>query len=231
MAFKRKFSKRKFSKKSKRPVKRARKSMSTKKFAAAVKRATLKVAEPKYTSWAHTKVDIKHNTPVGFLINASNEMPPQGVGDNQRVGDQINCVGFRCKMLFGQFADRENVTWQVRIVSVPRGTSYAYGTWFDNVSGNCMLDDINTDLVKVLKTYTYKYILAPDSNNTEEFTFIKKIWIPYKKLLKFQANGGTQVNDPVDMYLLICAYDAYGTLVSDNVGYIQLQTQMMFKDP
>lgn len=231
MAWKKRVSKKGSKKGFKKGKKVVKRGVTNKKLMALVKRATLKVAEPKYTSWAHSKADIKHNTPGGFLMNASNEMPVQGVGDNQRVGDQINCVGFRCKMLFGQFADRENVTWQVRIVSVPRGTSYAYGTWFDNVSGNCMLDDINTDLVKVLKTYTYKYILAPDSNNTEEFTFIKKIWIPYKKLLKFQANGGTQVDDPVDMYLLICAYDAYGTLVSDNVGYIQLQTQMMFKDP
>lgn len=231
MAFKKRFMK-KGSKKGFKKGKRAVKKPATeKKLMAMVKRATLKVAEPKYTSWYHVKTNVQHNTPVGFILNTTVEMPPQGTGDNQRVGDQINCIGYRVKMLFGQFADRENVTWVVRVVAVPRGTAYTYASWFDPVTNNCMLDDINTDLVKVLKSYTYKYILSPDSNNSEEFTFIKKIWIPYKKIIKFQANAGVQSNDPTDMYLLVSCYDAYGTLSSDNLGYIQMNSQIMFKDP
>jgi len=218
------FSKRKFTRKSK-----SKRSAS---FAKAVKRVIMKVAEPKVVSWAHVKFNVAHNTPVPLILNASNEMPVQGVGDNQRVGDQINMSGFKIKMLCGQFNDRENVTWQFRVVAVPKGSTYVYNNWFDPVQNNATLDDINTDFVKVLKSWSYKYVISPDSNNTEEFTFIKKIWIPYKKVIKFgPANAAVTTNDPYDVHLLVTCYDAYGTLSSDSIGYLQLQSQIYYRDP
>lgn len=205
----------------------------SKRFAKAVKRVLLKTCEPKKTSFNITQTIIKHNVPhVLHCINSAANMPSQGIGDNQRIGDQINTSGFRIRFIFGQYADRENVTWQVRIISVPKGSAYVYGQWFDNVTGNVMLDDMNEDFVKVQKTYTFKTVLSPDSNNTEEFTFVKKFWIPYKRLLKFgPANAAITHNDSEDRYILITAYDAYGTLITDNLGYILGNCALHFKDP
>jgi len=135
----------------------SRSDWSSPKFDEAVKRVLLKTTEPKKHSYALGKVDIKHNLPYTFLhLNNPVTMPAQGTGDNERVGDQIITSGFTLKLVFGQFADRENVTWQLRVVSVPKGSGYTYNQWYDNVTNNVMLDDMNEDFVTVQKTYTFK---------------------------------------------------------------------------
>jgi len=205
----------------------------SKRFAKAVKRVLLKTCEPKKRSQSIPQRVVRHNEPsLIHQLNHPGSMPSQGTGDNERISDQINTSGFRLRLIFGQYADRENVTWQLKVISVPKGSAYNYSQWYDNVTGNVMLDELNEDFVKIHKTYTFKTVLSPDSNNTEEFTFVKKIWIPYKKLLKFgPANAATTHNDGYDWWLLLTAYDAYGTLITDNLGYVLGNVALHYKDP
>ncbi len=48
-------------------------------------------------------------------------MPTQGVGDNQRVGDQINMSDLKLELLMGQKADLPNVTfrWFILLIVLP----------------------------------------------------------------------------------------------------------------
>lgn len=220
---------RKFTLKRKYPYRRPVKRSS---FAKRVKRVIMKNAEPKKVSYNHNKTELYHNVPVLVAgLNSSVTMPSQGVGDNQRVGDQINASGYMVKMLFGQKSDRENVTFKLWVFQVPKGSTYNYSQWFDNVTGNCLLDDVNEDFVKVLAKRTFKYEGVPN-DNAHEFTFAKKLWIPYRKIIKFgPANAAVTFNDPVDVVMYIAAYDAYGTLATDNIGYIATCTALHFRDP
>lgn len=196
-----------------------------------------KKAEPKQVDLSFGKTELYHNTFNSFLINQPNTMPGNGGNDSQRIGDQINVSGFYLRLLCGQKATRPNCTWKFFIIQVPKGGSVAYNTVFDNVSGNVLLDNINKDKVKVLKQFTLKKAV-PQTNlhvddvlhYTREMTFPVKIWIPHKKLYKFDINNGTTHNNN-DIYLITMVYDAYGTLTTDNIAYQQLVSTMYYKDP
>jgi hypothetical protein len=126
-----------------------------------IKRVTMKTAESKSRSSTYDKAELYHNA-FGSLISGvigyqgivapskSLAMPPQGVKDNERVGDQINITGFKVKIMFGQKADRPNVTVRLLVLKIPKGSSITYNNWFTTQTSNIFLDDPNTDFVKVL---------------------------------------------------------------------------------
>lgn len=216
------------------------------KLAGAIKRQLISMAEPKHFDSNFGKLELYHNSgspvsgqilPALVTFNTAASMPDQGVGDQNRVGDQIYSKGFKLRMLFGQKADRHNVTFRVivtKATSVNQPTTYAQ--LFDASTLNCLLDTINTDRQQVLYHKYIKMKIHPDLSGVggadKEFTFVKSIWIPYKKLFKFSADGGTvgTGTDPgLRVYFL--AYDAYGTLLTDNIAYVQVYSRFYFSDP
>lgn len=232
MVFKRKF---RFSKKTVKrgPVKKRRVLKRVASFAKRVRRVVLKAAEPKHRNYNFGKTEYFHNAYVPHHINNSACMPIQGTGDSQRVGDQINLGGFMLRIMLGQKSDRPNVNWQWYVVKVPKGSSYAYNSWFENITNNVLLDPPNKDFVKVLKSgrYTHNISSLEVGETPKEKTYSKKIWIPYKKLLKFgPADAQTNHNDD-DLYFILAAYDAYGTLLTDNIAYVQTTLSIYYKDP
>lgn len=208
-----------------------------------IKRVTMKTAESKSRTNTISKQELYHNSfgsllnnifasPGIIKINAPDFMPPQGVKDNERVGDQINLAGFKIKLLFGQKADRPNVTFRLMCLKIPKGSSVTYGSWFTATTNNILLDDPNNDFVKVLYSTTMRPNEAGLANvGGDEYTFVKRLWIPYKKLLKFgPADASTTHNDD-DIYLVIMCYDAFGTLTTDNIAYCQAITEVFYRDP
>lgn len=210
-----------------------------------VRKSIIRMAEPKYKLYSHGKFELYHNSgsPASgqilnyFPLNGAPQMPTQGVGDNQRNGDRINSSGIQVKMLFGQKADRPNVTFKVVFFSMRQGYAPTYSEFLENSTGNCMLDSVNTDNVTVLYQ---KIIKAPvwgsfalATNNTllaREYTFFKKFWIPRKMEYKFTADGGTIHSDKF-ISCAVFAYDAYGSLITDNIGYFQAWTKFAYRDP
>ena len=187
------------------------------------------------------KTEIYHNcfysgtpTNTGFVwpMNGSTLMPAQGVGEDQRVGDEIYISGFKMRLLIGQKADRPNVNWRYFVLSVPKGSSITYANWFHVNTGNVMLDDPNRDFVKTLQTGVWRPNEAGlVGGSADEYTFTKRLWLPYKKHLKFgPANAATSHNDD-DLYFVLMGYDAFGSLQPDNIGYVQFGASMMYRDP
>lgn len=197
-----------------------------------VKRVTMKAAEPKCVRKSVPKFEMFHNQTSVLTLNANSFMPTQGVSDNQRVGDQINLIGYRMRLLIGQKADRPNVTFRWWIVSTPKGSAYAYNNWLIPTTGNVLLDDMNKDYVKQYKTGFWRPNQASlAAAGGKEYTFAKKIWLPYKKLLKFGPGDGLVSHNDNDLHFVIAPYDAYGTLESDNIAYCQLATDIFYRDP
>lgn len=211
-----------------------------------VKRTIFRMAEPKYKLFSHGKTELYHNGGTGsfssWLLNGSNQMPSQGTGDDQRNGDRINMSGFQLKMLCGHKFDRPNITWRILVVSIAKNSAqnslFTYNTVFENVSGNAMLDSVNTDNVTILYQKFWKpqrsTLFADASGNTDaatkEYTFTKKIWIPRKMEYKFVGNGSTTHQDR-DIYFIAIPYDAYGSLNTDNIAYLQLWQKTAYRDP
>lgn len=232
MAYKRKRSSRMKRSYKKRRFVRRRVAVARRRLIRTIKRVTMKAAEPKCVRKSVPKFEMYHNQTAILTLNANSFMPTQGVGDNQRVGDQINMSGFRLRMLLGQKADRPNVSFRWWIVVAPKGSSYSYNNWFIPTTSNVLLDDLNKDFVKQLKSGLWRPNEAGLANaGGDEYTFAKKIWLPYKKLLKFGPGDGLLSHNDDDIHFIIAPYDAYGTLDTDNIAYCQMAVDIFYRDP
>lgn len=204
------------------------------------RQVVLQAAESKEVNCNQGKTELNHNT-LALVANLNGNsptyMPTQGNTDNQRNGDRILSRGFKVHVMCGQKYDRPNVTWRIMIVAQKPGAGVlTYNTLFRNVSGNGLLDEINDDDVTVLHQKYWKpaqstyFSSLAGTEVSREYTFTRKIWIPRKKEYKFSQNGGTVHNDK-DIYMYVLAYDAFGSLIADNIAYIQIWTKFLFKDP
>lgn len=206
-------------------------------IARVARKTILKKAEPKYKNHDHGHIELYHNTFTAFDLLESSQLPAQGSSQSTRVGDQINVGGILVRMLLGQKSDRPNVTWKYYIVSCDRAVSYLYGTFFKNLMNNVLLDSPNKDYIKVHKSGTIKKNGSPPTRivsgdtTIKEFTYPFKIWLSYKKILKFGPNDGDQTHQGRKMFFLIAPFDAYGTLITDNIGYIDCTQTVYYKDP
>jgi len=220
---------------------RASAPASRRRLVSLIKQTVLRKVETKERHANFGKTEIYHNafysgTPIntGFVwpLNDSGIMPSQGVSDNQRVGDEINMTSFSIKLLVGQKADRPNVNWRYLIMSVPKGSPITYANWFINTTGNVMLDDPNRDFVKTLKQGFWRPNEAGlVGGSADEYTFTKRITVPYKKLLKFGPGGGVTTHNDNDLYFVLVGYDAYGSLQTDNIGYVTGSSTLYYRDP
>lgn len=234
MAFKRKSStkssyKKKFTKK---PY---TKKYAKKSFAQRVKAVVLKTCEPKDLNFSHDKLELYHNTVYPRALNNLPAMHPAlGSGDSNRIGDKINASGYMLRILMGQKAGRPNVSFRWAVVEIPIGGVYSYNNWFENTTGNVLLDPLNKDYVKVIKEGTWRPNEASlAQTGSGEYTFVKKIWIPYKRTMTYGPDDGarTLTSPTRDLYWLIAPYDAYGTLIADNIAYTQMVQTLYYKDP
>ncbi len=68
--------------------------------------------------------------------------------------------------------------------------------------------------------------------NNDEYTFVKKMFIPCKKVYKFGSSDTSAVtHNQDDLYFSILCYDVFGSLAFDNIAYFQCYTELLFKDP
>ena len=72
-------------------------------------------------------------------------MPAQGDGSNGRNGDSIVSKRYKIRMLIANKGDRPNVTYRLVVFAARAGTSNTYGNVFENISGNVLLDSVNSD--------------------------------------------------------------------------------------
>lgn len=191
--------------------------------------------EMHFVDYSWGKSELYHNTYAGTFVgklNGTAMLPSQGDGDSNRTGNDILARGISCKLMFGCKADRHNTTFRVIVFRTTKGYAISpYTQVFDNQTGNVMLDALDKDRVKVIsdKKYSQK-VDVNDHNANKEITFFRKLWIPHKALYKFYDDGLNDNSYPYDIHLAIMCYDAYGSLVTDNIAYVQLWSRFYFKD-
>jgi hypothetical protein len=200
-------------------------------------KVVMKNAETKVKDWNVGKVEYYHNTPQLLELNSSDALPTRGDGVDNRDGDSIRKIGTRHTMLIGGKWDRTNITYRLMYITYPRDATYSYGDFFINKTSNCLLDRMNTDRVKIIKTIYIKpqraSIVAHNSNTAgggdKEYTIAKKVWLPSKSIIKFPSGSSSEASNR-KFGVLISAYDAYGTLTSDNIAYVQHLVSNYYKD-
>lgn len=212
----------------------ASKKALDKKITKIVNKQLIRHSESKSKTYTYEKTELYHNTRTNIgEINSNFIMPEQGAGDNMRIGDRIRQSGFKLRLLLGQKWDRPNVTFKIWITQRKAINSVAND--FRVVTGNILLDPVNLDQCTVLKSYTIKPLRSTMSEsvgglvNSLEYTFSKSIWIPQRREVKFITDGQKDHNqNPIN--LIIGVYDAYGSLVTDNIAYVQTFIEYFYRD-
>jgi hypothetical protein len=204
-------------------------------FAKRVKKVVMKAAELKRAPIAWNKIELFHNVfsaSQNLHLNGQNFMPTVGsTQQGQRIGDQIDTIGWKVNCLFGQKGDRPNVSFRVMCYSVPKGGSITYDAVFKNVAQNVLLDEKNTDYTRVIMDKTFRPNQAGlGATGNDEYTFAKKFFIPHKKKYKFGAGEGVTTHNQHDLWFTCMVYDAFGSVITDNIAYMQVFTELQYKD-
>lgn len=212
-----------------------------------------KTVETKHANYTATDgMEIGHN---GFVImdNAILKTTP-GPFDptlnnaDCRIGDEINLRGVKMKMMVELNERYSDVTYRLLVVKAAKGDTPTRDTLFNGLSGNKMLDTLNTERYSVIYQKYFK-IKAPNPGavstdgssttivnavnnagiyvgNTNQAlsraTRIVNVWIPGKKFRrggKIQYEQGSSQPKFFDYHALLYAYSNYSTLQDPPVGY------------
>jgi len=257
MAYKRKYSNRRFKKRTTRLGKRTRRTQKT--FKARVTQVLMKKVETKMYHFAEENIQLQHN--IGRNSNAAPPLItmasftqifniwadiPKGTGSANRIGDRITPRGMSLKVYLANKVDRPNTMIRVIIARVPKAIN-AVTTRFDNVdpfektlqlgtNGNKMLMNADSDRgIKFLydKIHRIGNQLAGREGNggNKEQTKVFRLWIKSKKsrdILYDSTNSSQIVNNPILMWAI--PYEQFSTLETDQVATIAYEGKLYYKD-
>lgn len=167
----------------------------------------------------------------------------KGTGRNQRIGEDINCIGMKIKFWIANKLDRPNLLYRCIIGFFPRcinGTvltganvaSYVYAQVDLGNGANPMIMLKNQDNgVKWVYDRVWRHekgVSGTAAGVNKECHFTKKIWINMKgRQLKYAGASLPQGYVPV---ILLEPYDSQGTLITDNVASYAYQVSLYYKD-
>lgn len=190
---------------------------------------------------------IEHNN----FITLDNNLLSTGQGTanpdnsifNNRIGDKITLRGSKLA-LFVELNERySDVTFRLLVVKCPKGDIPTKSTLFNNISGNKMLDTLNTDRYTIISQKFFKLkspniasngvasgglltgagvvdMLNGQQTVMSRATKIVKVWIPGKAFSKngvIQYENGTAQVKFFDYRVIIYAYSNYAT--SETLGF------------
>lgn len=162
--------KRKRSKARKSPMKRGAKRPFKKRrmnIKQMVKQVLNKNLETKKANYSTTDGnEIFHNNFItitpNILATTQGTADPQGpTNQNCRIGDEINLRGVSLKMMVELNERYSDVTFRLMVVKAAKGDAPTRATLFNGLSGNKMLDSVNSERYTVLHQKFFK-IKAPN---------------------------------------------------------------------
>ena len=220
---------------------------------------TLRLAETKTVGRLSENVQLYHNVSkfIGpFLAGIKQGIgdPTLQQNANARIGDEILLKEFETKFWLSNKLDRPNVMirittfWYPNRNGAPPNPADVY--YNGGTTVNTMIAGVNREVVSVIsdkyvfstqnyaqpyQTQPFPVIAGPGILGREHSSLrnIRKNW--KMKRIKFLDTGtGTigagSLPKAKDIYVCITAYDAFGTLTTDNIASYALNYHMSFKD-
>lgn len=206
-----------------------------------IRNVSIRNAETKYAVAAATNSQLYHNGGENpTYVNVTNMLATsQGTSQTTRVGDCVFGRFLSIKLWLSNKLDRPNVMYRIMVVSMP-ADQYAAGAptgYFRGESANKIIDSLNTDRYKIvasklIQPFGGDYSLESGATNREHSRYIKMA-IPLKnRQIYYTTDGG---NLPVAqrniLSLSIIAFDAHGSLLTDNIASFSYIAKFYFKDP
>jgi len=174
-----------------------------------------------------------YNRVVSNLLYTEQGVQDSGIAFDNRIGDSITPVGVKLYLQFSQPVDRPNVTFRLTVVKFHGSAAPPLTIPVTGISGNNLLDPIDTEKCSVVKVFNFKAkenYWAGTSGTSKQITNFMTLWIPLpKKAYVYGSDGNTQ-GKMFQLSVGVAAYDTFGTLGTDVIGYISLQSQLYFKD-
>lgn len=213
-------------------------TMTTNQLATMMKKVALKTTETKFKNISLQKWELYHNKNKSSAVNISSSLCTQSDDDDGRIGNEIYLTGIKFRLLLGQKSDRPNVTFKIYVVewdTNQAGTETNHSHFYHNVTGNVLLDAIQSHRFKILKKIVYKSNIGSMEVGevAKEKTFPLSFWLPMNRKINFQTDTGTMASMGMkeNLKVVVAAYDAYGTVDTDNIAYIQGCASCYYKDP
>lgn len=203
-----------------------------------IKRVMLKQCETKHRTVTYENQSLFHNTPKDWSVGQNPlRALAQGDGENQRTGDEIIGQRINYKLWLSNKSDRPNVLYRIVVYRCPKDEeSTDHVAIYEGTTGNKMTDYINTE--KYTPVFQ-KFVKITNDASLEEGATLKEV----SKLVSFSINlrdqkikyenGGTNIPkyQRDSLRVSITAYDAYGTLVGDNIASYAISARVYYKDP
>ena len=149
--------------------------------------------------------EIFHNNFVtlssNLLATTQGVQDPETAATNNRIGDQVTALGVKLSMMVELNERYSDVTFRLLVIKSARGDTPTRASLFNGLSGNKMLDTINTERYSILSQKWFKIKAAnagvnaavgvsgfADQNNVTQVvsraTRIIKLWIPGSKFVR-----------------------------------------------
>jgi len=207
-------------------------------------------------------IEIFHNNFVTLsstpLFTSTGTGDPMNLAISNRIGDRINIKGVSMKMMIELNERYSDVTFRLLIVRAAKGDIPTRATLFAGISGNKMIDNLNTERYTILHQKFFKikagnhgnttsdgaggppqpsgYGSAVDANNTfSRATRLVKVWVPGTKFVKsgiLTYEDGSAQPKFFDYHVLLYAYSNWTTL--QDIWFVarvnDFVNQMYFKD-
>lgn len=188
-----------------------------------------------------TGASINHDTLKAFILwdeTTTALWPTQGLGDGNRIGDEIYVTGMKIRMQFEMPQDRRNAKiklWYVPYNHTSGSDPSIQAEFQHNVTGNTFLDPIQTKRwpgVKYLGMYQLK--ATDQTTGDQDKTLFVSKWIPIYRKIAFKEDGSSVVvNGLTERGCIVAtAYDTYSSFQTDTiVSRGEMQVTVYYKDP
>lgn len=208
-----------------------------------MKKVALKQCETKKSNETNENQQLYHNITRyhgNLFWTTTGSGNPDGFDEDSRnrVGDSILARGCKFRFWLSNKIDRPNVMYRVFIylyntefVSVS-DTDFWRGTDGQGATMNRMIDMPNTNRIKLLKSY----LVRSKSNfsipeNGHEHSHLLDTYIPLgDRKIKYRVDNEA-TPQTWDLGFAVVCYDAYGTLITDNIASYAYSTTFYYKDP
>ncbi len=145
-----------------------------------------------------------------------------------RKGDELILKNINLRFWLSTKKDRPNVIYKGVLfwydASASPGDTMVYFT-----QQNKMLDRYNTEQISIIDTFIVnsKSSYATTENEHSQLATLNKSW----KVKKIKYDEGGSFPKFKDIGMALVAYDAFGTLQSDEIASFALNIKMSYKDP
>lgn len=152
-----------------------------------------------------------------------------GTTKTNRIGDQISLKNVNVRFWLSNKLDRPNVMYKGVLFWYPFGQTLSDQVVYLTQT-NKMLDRYNYKSIQIIDTFIVKSKEMYD-NGTEkwEHSYLASLNKSYKnKKIQYQNNSTSPKSH--ELGFAVVAYDAYGTIQTDNIASFAYNIQLTFQD-